>query len=304
MSDSTSAPANAVPVEGAKAGWATWLELTKPRLSSLSVISSVVGYAAARPEFDATVFLGLLAGTMLSAGGALTLNQWYEADTDALMTRTRGRPIPSGRIRRSQALPFGLAISIVGCLLLWLTTGALASALSAATILSYIAVYTPLKRRSRWAMEIGAVSGSLPPLIGWAAAEGSISILGWILFGVLTCWQMPHFLAIAWTHRAEYAAAHLPLHSVEAARGRVVSLGALVWTAALLPLSLAPQFLGLATWFYSIGTAALGVWFLAAAARWVSAQTDASARTLFLRSLAYLPFWMLLVSVDRLLFVA
>ena len=282
-------------------GYRAWIELTKPRLSVLSVLTALVGYLAARPDWSPMEFLALSLGTLLSACGALTLNQWYEADIDGLMERTRDRPIPSGRVPRNTALRLGLVLAFSGPLVLLLGTHWLAATRSVLTVLSSTLVYTPLKRRSRWAMEIGAVSGSLPPMIGWAAAEGALPAMAWILFGVLTCWQMPHFLAIAWTYRRDYEAAHLPLHSVEAGRGHTVALGSSVWSLGLIALSLLPQLLGEASWIYSAGSLLVGAWFAQASFRWLRDGLDASARSVFLRSLVYLPLWMLLLGVDRIL---
>lgn len=285
-------------------GWRAWLELTKPRLSFLSVVSAMIGYVAARPGWDPVEAGGLFAGTLLSAGGALSLNQGWEAETDAKMARTRGRPVPSGRVPRLGALAFGALLGLAGCGLLGWVNGSLPALLSAATILSYVLVYTPLKRRSRWAMEIGAISGSLPPLIGWAAAEASLSPLAWLLFAVLTCWQMPHFLAIAWTYRQEYAAADLPLHSTEDGRGRIVARGALIWTVLLTLVSLLLQPISGSSFLYTAGALLLGVYFCMPAVAWVKTGEEGWARKVFLRSLVYLPAWMLLLALDRLLFTA
>ncbi len=180
-------------------------ELTKPRLSFMSVVTAVAGYLSADPIRDFSVLFSLLVGTSLAAGGAAVLNQWLEREADAKMVRTKDRAIPAGRITPIHAFIYGMGLSILGCWLLYKGANLLACTLTAATIASYVLLYTPLKRFTTWNTLVGAIPGALPPLIGWAAAEGRISTLGWILFAILFLWQMPHFFAIAWTHRKDYA---------------------------------------------------------------------------------------------------
>jgi len=275
-------------------------ELTKPRLSFLSVVTTLVGYLAARPERDGWLLFHLLCGTALAAGGAATLNQWFERRTDALMRRTKDRPIPSGQVTPVQAFLSGTTLSIAGTAQLLATCGGLAAALAAATILSYILVYTPLKRRTRWATELGAVSGALPPLIGWAAARGTIDGLGWSLFALLFFWQIPHFLAIAWTYRRDYEAADFPMLPVIDGDGRTTAWWSLINTVILAGATLVPAVLGQTGWLFGGAALVLGAAFVVFAAAMLRAeQRNTAARRLFFYSIFYLPALLAVLVVDR-----
>lgn len=208
----------------ASASFRDYLELTKPRLSLLSVLTTVVGYLAARPAWDGAKFTLLLAGTSLAAGGVAALNQWLEHDTDARMARTAGRPIPTGKVAPGSAFVMGWLMCTAAFFLLFLKVERLAAVFTLLTAVSYLACYTPAKRWSAWSTEIGAIAGAFPPLIGWSAAEGGVSALGWILFGVLYFWQIPHFMAVAWTHRRDYSAVDFPMLPVRDESGRKVAL--------------------------------------------------------------------------------
>lgn len=275
-------------------------ELTKPRLSFLSVVTTLVGYLAARPERDGWLLVNLLVGTALSAGGAAALNQWMERRTDALMRRTKDRPIPSGQVTPALAFFWGIGLSIVGVGQLLATAGSLAAWLAAATIASYILVYTPLKRRTRWATEAGAVSGALPPLIGWAAARGTIDGLGWSLFALLFFWQIPHFLAIAWTYRHDYEAADFPMLPVVDADGRSTAWWSLINTLVLAGVTIAPAFLGQTGWLFGAAAVVLGavfVWFAGLMLR--AEERNSAARRLFFYSIFYLPALLAVLVLDR-----
>jgi protoheme IX farnesyltransferase len=235
-----------------RAGFADYLELTKPRLSFLSIVTAIVGYLAADATRSVPTLLALIAGTSFAAGGAAVLNQWWEHKTDAKMARTRRRPIPSGLIEPVQALAFGVAISVVGIGLLLIGTHPLSAALAAFTILSYILVYTPLKKVSVANTIVGAIPGAVPPLIGWSAATGGIEPFGWILFAILFTWQMPHFYAIAWTYRDDYAQAGYRMLPMVDASGTRTALESLVFTLLLIVSSLAPWFLGYASSLYGV----------------------------------------------------
>ena len=280
--------------------WSAYYELTKPRLSLLSVITALIGYLAALPEHDLLLLFHFLTGTALCAAGAATLNQWYERDTDAIMERTRERPLPAGHVSPATALWLGLALSVVGVGQLWWGANLLAGALGLATILSYIVIYTPMKRVTRWATEVGAIAGALPPLIGWAAAEGRISSLGWILFGILCFWQIPHFMAIAWTFRKDYESAGFPMLTVIDESGRKAALWSTVSAAGLLAVSLAPLWLGLCGWIYGSFAAVFGIWILAHSVRFLkNGNRDHAARKLFFNSILYLPVVLISLVVDR-----
>lgn len=275
-------------------------ELTKPRLSFLSVVTALVGYLSAQPERHFWLLLHFVCGTALSAGGAAALNQWLERRTDALMRRTEDRPIPAGLVTPGQALVWGAALAIGGVAQLFFGVNTLAALLAAATVGSYLFIYTPLKRRTRWATEVGAVSGALPPLIGWAAARETIDGLGWVLFAVLFFWQIPHFLAIAWTYRRDYAAADFPMLPVVDPAGGFTAKWALGNTVALVGVTVLPGLLGFVGWAYNAAAVGLGVVFIALAWRMLAARRrDAAARSLFFYSILYLPALLAVLVLDR-----
>ncbi|MBK1876399.1 heme o synthase [Pelagicoccus mobilis] len=280
--------------------WSAYYELTKPRLSLLSVITALVGYLAALPERDLSVLIFFLGGTAICAAGAATLNQYIERGTDALMKRTRERPLPAGQVSPSIALWLGVALSIIGVAALTFGANYLAGALGFATILTYTAIYTPLKLKTRWATEIGALPGALPPLIGWASAEGGISALGWILFAILSFWQIPHFMAIAWTFRKDYESAGFPMLTVVDPSGRKAGIWATINAVALLAVSVLPIFLGLCSWLYTTVAAVFGIWMLVRSITFATASNrDSSARKLFFNSIFYLPAVLFTLVIDR-----
>lgn len=279
-------------------------ELTKPRLSLLSVITTMVGYLAANPPSNgAAFFISLLLGTCLAAGGAAALNMWMESEADALMVRTRGRPIPAGLMSRESALVFGLILCVAGDLLLWLQVHPLSGLLALLTQLSYVLVYTPLKRVTVWNTTIGAVPGALPPLIGWAAASPDSWTLGWILFAILFAWQIPHFMAIAWMHRKDYGDGGFKMVTVVEPTGRRAALEALVYTVILVVATVLPTVLGLTSWWlYGLVASLSGLWFLSGAwGFWKAAveHRDRPARKLFLISIAHLPIILFALVIDR-----
>jgi protoheme IX farnesyltransferase len=265
-------------------------ELTKPRLSFLSVVTAVVGYLSADPSRDFGVLFSLVVGTSLAAGGAAVLNQWLERDADAKMVRTKERAIPAGRIEPQHAFIYGLGLSLLGCFMLYNGANLLAGTLTAATIASYVLLYTPLKRFTTWNTLIGAIPGALPPLIGWAAAEGKISTLGWILFAILFLWQMPHFFAIAWTHRQDYAQGGFVMLSNADSNGRKVAIQAFWFSLALIASTLLPVILGYATWIYGAIAIAAGIYLLRPSIAFLKeSERNTAARKLFFASIFYLP---------------
>ena len=285
----------------AHARFADYLELTKPRLSLLSVMTALVGYFAARPAFEPLRLVLLAIGTSLAAGGVASLNQWMEGETDARMRRTALRPIPAGKIAGGSAFVLGWLMCIASLMLLFAGVGKLAALFTLLTIACYLGWYTPAKRSSRWSTEIGAVAGAFPPLIGWTAAEGSVSALGWILFGILFFWQIPHFMAIGWTYRSDYTGVHFPMLPVRDVTGTRAAAWSLVATGALLALSLVPTLVGLDSPWYGGAALVLGAWFVGRAVAFTrAASRDAAARLLFLFSLAYLPLLLGLLVLDRL----
>ena len=286
----------------AHARFGDYLELTKPRLSLLSVMTALVGYFSARPAFD-PLRIGLLAlGTSLAAGGVASLNQWMEGETDARMSRTALRPIPAVKIAGGSAFVLGWLMCIAALMLVFTGVGKLAALFTLLTIAFYLGWYTPAKRSSRWSTEIGAIAGAIPPLIGWSAAEGTVSALGWILFGILFFWQIPHFMAIAWTYRRDYSAVNFPMLPVRDVSGGKAAGWSFIATGALVAVSLLPAVLGLASAWYGAAALAVGAGFLWQAAAFLRpANRDAGARRLFLCSLAYLPLVLGLLVADRLL---
>jgi protoheme IX farnesyltransferase len=280
---------------------ADYLALTKPRLNFLVVASSAAGYYMGAPAApDVSAMAVAVVGTALVAGGAAALNQVYERDTDALMRRTRKRPLPDGRVGAADARVFGVALSTIGLLLLALRANWLAAALALATLVIYLVVYTPMKRRTPAATLVGAIPGALPPLIGWAASHESVSLGGAALFAIVFLWQIPHFMAIAWLYRDDYGKAGFPMLAVIDPAGARAGRQALAYAAALLPISLLPTFVGVTGAAYAIVAAALGVALLVLAARFASTRSDASARWLFFASIIYLPLVWVAMIVDKL----
>jgi protoheme IX farnesyltransferase len=268
---------------------ADYLALTKPRLNSLVVVTSAGGYylGVSRPTFLPMVAVAM--GTALVAGGAAVLNQVYERETDALMQRTRLRPLPDQRVTPEEARTFGTLLAAAGIVFLSVSANALAALLALVTVVVYLTIYTPMKRRSSVATLIGAVPGALPPLIGWTAASGSLSLGGWSLFAIVFLWQVPHFMAIAWLYRDDYARAGFPMLPVVEPDGRRTGIQAVFYAAALVPASLAPTVVGLTGTAYLWTALILGVGLLWMAARFALSRTDATARILFYSSITYLP---------------
>jgi protoheme IX farnesyltransferase len=284
------------------ASFADYLELTKPRLSLLSVLTALVGYLAARPPLDARLIF-VIAGTSLAAGGVASLNQWLEVDTDSRMARTAGRPIPAGRVTTGSAFVLGCLMCIAALMLMFARVDPLAALFTLLTIITYLGWYTPAKRTSRWSTEIGAIAGAFPPLIGWTAGQGRVSALGWILFGILFFWQVPHFMAIAWIYRREYSAVHFPMPTVTDETGRLAARWSFANALLLVIVSLLPVALHLDTRWYGAAAIAGGAWFLWRAAMFLGARDrDAAARKLFLVSIAYLPLALGALVADRMIF--
>jgi len=285
-----------------RATFRDYLELTKPRLSMLSVLTAVVGYFAARPPSDPLKFTLLLIGTSLAAGGVAALNQWMETDTDSQMKRTADRPLPSGKVPTGSAFVLGWLMCAAALFLLFAKVDRMAALFTLLTIISYLGWYTPAKRWSIWSTEIGAIAGAFPPLIGWSAGEGSVTALGWILFGVLFFWQIPHFMAVAWTYRRDYSAVHFPMLPVRDETGARVAAWSLINTVALIIVSVLPSIMGLASKFYGIAAGVCGAWFLWRAIVFLRpVGRDLAARKLFFASIIYLPLVLGALVADRLL---
>jgi protoheme IX farnesyltransferase len=266
------------------------LELTKPRITVMVVFTALVGFVmASSGPLDLQLMALALAGTALVAAGAAVLNQVLERDTDALMLRTRERPLPAGRVPLLEAIVFGSAVTGGGLSLLLLGCGPLPALVAFATWASYLFLYTPLKRRTPLATLVGAVPGALPPVIGWTAASQSLDPGAFILFAILFLWQVPHFLAIAWLYRDDYARGGFPMLPVVDREGSFTARQAVVHSLALLLVSLAPVGAGMAGPLYLGGAFLLGVALTAFAVRLLSTRDLVAARGLFLASVLYLP---------------
>jgi protoheme IX farnesyltransferase len=277
---------------------ADYITLTKPRLNVLVVATSAAGYYLGASSGPAVWPMAqAVAGTALVAGGAAVLNQVYERDTDALMRRTRMRPLPDGRVPAADARMFGVALAACGLALLAARANLLAASLAAATLAVYLIVYTPMKRHSPFATLIGAVPGALPPLIGWTASHGSLSGGGAALFAIVFLWQIPHFMAIAWLYRDDYGKAGFPMLPVIEPEGRKTGRQAVLFAAVLLPASLVPSAIGLSGWPYLVIALMLGIALLRLSVKFARARSDRSARALFFASIAYLPLlWIAMIA--------
>jgi protoheme IX farnesyltransferase len=276
------------------------LSLTKPRLNLLVVATSCAGYYLGGPSSPDWLRMAEAVGaTALVAGGAAVLNQVYERETDALMRRTRERPLPDGRITPPEARAFGVVLSAIGVTWLALAANVLAAILALATLVVYLAVYTPMKRRSPAATLVGAVPGALPPLIGWTAAHGEVSIGGLVLFAIVFLWQIPHFMAIAWLYRDDYRHAGFPMLPVVEPDGRRTGQQAVAYALLLLPTSLVPTFVGVSGWGYFALALPLGLAMVLLAARFAWARTVPTARWLFFGSITYLPLIWLAMVLDH-----
>jgi protoheme IX farnesyltransferase len=275
-------------------------ELTKPGITRLVLVTTAVGfYLGSSGSLDWVLLLNVLLGTGLLAAGTNALNQWAERGVDAEMKRTRGRPLPAGRLRSSTALVFSVGISVAGTVYLALLVNLLTSFLGAAALLIYIFAYTPLKRRSWWCTVVGAVPGAIPPMMGWTAVAGSLDVLVWVLFGIVFLWQMPHFFAIGWIYRLDYARAGFPMLPVVDPEGVRTSRQIVLYTLALLMVSLLTSVLGLTGALYFFGALTLGLAFLGLGMMLAITRTGVHARRLFLGSVLYLPVLLILMVVDK-----
>jgi heme o synthase len=278
-------------------------ELTKPEINFLIAITAAAGFwlgsPAARPHFLWTQFLHTLLGTILVASGAATLNQLIELRYDAQMRRTARRPLVSRRIAPSHALWFGVLLSFFGVMYLAISTNALAALLAAFTLLSYLFLYTPLKRITPLCTLVGAVPGAAPPLIGWAAASGHLDAAAWVLFAIVFLWQFPHFMSIAWMYREDYARAGYLVLPTGENTNRFVIWQTVVSAVVLFPVGLILIISHLSGFVYFGGTLAIGGIFLYYSARFAICRTNVAARQLLLVSILYLPVIFALLALDK-----
>jgi protoheme IX farnesyltransferase len=286
-----------------------YISLTKPRITWLILMSTGVGYFFGLRGFglrevsfwqiDWWALLHTIIGTGLIASGTAALNQWYERDADAKMRRTSDRPLPAGRLDARRALAFGATLAIVGFAELAWFVNLLSGILGMATLVSYLFLYTPLKQRSWLSTTVGAFPGAMPPMIGFAAASGTLTAQAWVLFAILFLWQFPHFYAIAWMYRDDYARAGIRMLPVVEPDGHSTARQIVLYASLLIPVSLAPGLLGMSGKIYLLGALALGVWFLYSGVRVATERSILRARGVLLVSVFYLPLLYGLMLLDR-----
>jgi len=287
-----------------------YIELMKPELTLLSVLTTLCGfYLATTGSFNVWLFLHTAIGTALVGGGAGALNQYIERDLDVLMRRTERRPLPAGRLMPSEALLFGSVISLLGILELVVFTNLLTGFLAVLTSTTYLFLYTPLKRITPLATVVGGIPGAIPPMMGWTAVRNSISLEAWILFAILFCWQMPHFFSLAWMYRKDYARAGFKLLTVVDEDGKRTSRQIMIYCIALIPATLVTTLLGFTGVLYFVSAGVLGFSFLLIAilfARYSGKQhtgnmsmANVYSRRIFFASLLYLPALLILMFIDK-----
>ena len=276
-----------------------YIELTKPRITWLIVMSTAVGYYFGHSGvWNLWSVINTLFGTALVASGTAALNQWYERDADLKMRRTQMRPLPSGRLTPNEALWFGIALALIGGLELGLGVNWLASGLCLATLALYLFAYTPLKQKTWWSTTIGAVPGAIPPLIGFAGAANKLTPEAWVLAAILFLWQFPHFYAIAWMYREDYSRAGIKMLPVVEPDGESTARQIMIYSVVLIPISLLPKWMGMTGTIYLVGALTLGLWFLYSGIRVSLDRTKLRARKVLLTSVVYLPVLYALMVLD------
>jgi heme o synthase len=272
------------------------LELTKPRITLLVLITTLVGfYMGSRATLNLVLLLNTIIGTALVAGGASALNQYLERDLDARMIRTRNRPLPDGRLSPNEALIFSSAVSAGGVAYLMFFVNPLTGLLGLGTLAGYILVYTPLKTKTAFCTLIGAFPGAAPPVLGWAAARGEIDSVALSLFAILFLWQMPHFFAIAWIFTDDYARAGFSMHRSGVGTGRQI----IFYCCALIPISVLPTFFGITGMFYLLGAILLGFVYLGYGFAVALFRSNIHAHRLLRISVLYLPALLVLMMMDK-----
>jgi heme o synthase len=285
-------------------GWrmrlSAFIELTKPRIAFMLVLTSAAGfYLGTKGPFDFALFTNAMIGILILAFGVATLNQWMERVTDALMDRTKNRPLPSMRLSPNEALVFGLLQCAVSEIYLYFLVNPLTAGLGLIVIVGYVLLYTPLKTRTSASTAIGAIPGAMPPLMGWTASANEVTLGAWVLFVMLFLWQFPHFLAIAWMYKEQYAKAGIKMLPAVEPAGRITARQIVLFAIMLVPASLAPFFLGVAGVVYLIGATLLGVWFLYESIVMARSKTVEKARRLLMVSVLYLPLIFGLLVLDH-----
>ena len=277
-----------------------YAELTKPRITFLVVLTAAAGFCmGSATGIDYARLLNMSIGIALLSSGLATLNQYIERDLDRLMRRTQARPLPAGKLLPAEAAVFGILLSVVATAYLAILINPLSALLGVATLASYLFVYTLLKTKTTLSTVLGAFPGAMPPFIGWVAASGSVTVEAWVLFAILFLWQFPHFLAIAWMYRDDYARAGIKMLPVVEPDGKVTGQQIISYTLLLVPVSLLPAVTGMAGPIYLVGAAVLGVGFLYFSARAALVRTTWQARQLLLASVIYLPILFGLMVLNR-----
>jgi protoheme IX farnesyltransferase len=275
---------------GVREKLAAYLELTKPRIAFMLVLTAAAGFYLGSSEgFNFALFANAMIGIALLAFGVATLNQYIERKTDALMDRTARRPLPTSKVSPPEALIFGIFQCAVSELYLFFLVNGLTAALGLVVIVGYVLLYTPLKTRTSASTAIGALPGAMPPLMGWTAAADSINLGAWTLFALLFLWQFPHFLAIASMYKEQYAKAGIKMLPTQEKDGRITARQIVVFTILSVAVSLAPFFIGLSGVYYLTGAALLGIWFLWTSIQAARYKTVEKSRKLLLVSVLYLP---------------
>jgi protoheme IX farnesyltransferase len=286
-----------------------YIALTKPRITWLILMSTGIGYFFGLPAaanwwaflqgIHLLSLLHTIIGTALIASGTAALNQWYEREADRKMRRTAGRPLPLGRLSAGRALTFGSVLSAAGFVELWLGVNLLSGSIGAFTLASYLFLYTPMKQRTWWSTTVGAIPGAMPPMVGYAAAAGGITREAWVLFAILFLWQFPHFYAIAWMYKEDYARAGILMLPVVEPDGRSTARQIVLYGLALIPVSLIPGMLGMSGRVYLVGALLLGLWFLYSGVRVALERSLVRARSVLITSVIYLPLIYGLMLLDR-----
>lgn len=277
-----------------------FIALTKPRLNSLAILTTLAGfYMGWTGPMNVPLLVFTLMGATFVAAGCSAMNQWWEVEADGLMARTRNRPLPAGRLKLFQAFWFGMALSAAGLALLYFKVGELPAFLGSAALVSYLVFYTPLKKITPLCTLVGAIPGAIPPLLGYVSAKGHAGLMGFALFGILFFWQIPHFLAIGRIYREDYTRAHFPMLCVLDPKGRVTGLIAVAFALALLPLALLPAFLNMSGPVYFWAALALSSAFLGFSVWLALRKSLTQARKLFWSSIIYLPVLFLTMVLDK-----
>lgn len=278
-----------------------YVELTKPRITFLIVLTSAAGFClGAKGGLDYRRFAHAMLGVALLSSGIATLNQYMERDLDGLMRRTQLRPLPSGKLAPFEALIFGAGLTLIAEVYLALLVNPLTAVLGLTVVAGYLFMYTPLKTRTTLSTAVGAFPGAMPPLIGWTAASGEMRVGAWVLFAILFLWQFPHFLAIAWMYREDYGRAGIKMLPVVEPEGRITGQQIIAYTLMLLPVSLIPTWIGISGKIYFYGAIFLGLLFLYSSITAALSKSRQQARRLLLASVLYLPLLFGLMVLNQL----